>query len=184
MKKKFVLLDRDGTITVEKHYLSDPKQVELIPGASKGLKKLMQLQLGLIVITNQSGIGRKFFEVPTLNSIHRRMKDLLLQDGVILDDIYYCPHLPEDHCSCRKPNTGLVEKAKEKHHFDLKECFVIGDKALDIELGKNIGATTFLVRTGYGRGVEKENIIKSDYVVDALSEAADIIQQQLIDFII
>lgn len=175
--KRFVILDRDGTITVERNYLSNHNQVELIPNAAKGLKKLRNLGLGLLVITNQAGVGRGYFNLNDLKLIHERMIDLLAAEGVAIDGIYFCPHKVEDNCTCRKPKLGLIEQALKKHNFDPKGCFVIGDKALDIELGEAMGATTFLVRTGYGAEVEKEKKASPDYIVNDLLEAADVIQR-------
>ncbi len=174
-KKRYVLLDRDGTIIVEKNYLSHPDDVELIPGVLDALKKLKKLGLGLLVITNQSGVGRKYFDLDTLSKIHQKLTDLLLENGVALDDIYFCPHTPGDNCLCRKPKIGLVEKAMTKHNFEAKLCFVIGDNKADIELGKNIGATTILVRTGYGEKVIQDGSIKPSFVVRNLLAAADVI---------
>lgn len=173
--KRFVILDRDGTIITERNYLSDHNQVELIPNAAIGLKKLRELGFGLLVVTNQAGIGRGYFNLDDLKLIHKRMIDLLAIEGVTLDGIYFCPHIPEDNCNCRKPKLDLIEKAAKEHNFDPKMSFVIGDKALDITLGQNMEAKTILVRTGYGAKVEKENIVKPDYVVDDLSEAANAI---------
>lgn len=175
--KKFVILDRDGTINTEQNYLSDKKGVELIPNAAKGLKKMKDLGLGLLVVTNQAGAGRGYFTLEDLEAIHDRMINLLAKEGVTLDGIYFCPHKPDDNCKCRKPKLGLIEQAVKEHKFNSKECFVIGDKALDVEMGQNMGATTFLVRTGYGAEVEKEKKIQPDYVVNDLLEAADIIQK-------
>lgn len=177
--RRFVILDRDGTIITERNYLSDHSQVELIPEAAKGLKKIKALGLGLVVITNQSGIGRGFFSLKDLTLIHKKMISLLKKEGLKLDGIYFCPHKPDDNCTCRKPKLGLVKKAAKEHNFDPKECFVIGDKELDIELGQKMKANTFLVRTGYGSKVEKESLVEPDCIVDDLLEAADIIQQQL-----
>lgn len=177
--KKFVILDRDGTIILECNYLSDHSQVELIPNAASGLKKLKEMGLGLLVVTNQAGIGRGYYSLDDLKLIHKRMADLLAKEGVILDGIYFCPHKPDDNCSCRKPKLGLIEKASKEHNFDPKECFVIGDKALDIKLGEAMGATTFLVRTGYGAEVEKEKKVKPDYIVNDLIEVAGIIEIEL-----
>lgn len=177
-KRRFVLLDRDGTIILEKNYLSNPDHIELLPGALDALKELKKLGLGLVIITNQSGIGRKYFDLTTLSKIHQELTDLLLKKGVILDDIYFCPHTPDDNCLCRKPKIGLVEQARDKHNFDPKLCFVVGDKRADIELGKNIAAKTILVRTGYGRDTEKEGI-NPDYVVDNLAEILPIIKKEL-----
>lgn len=176
-KRRFVLLDRDGTIIVERNYLSNHNQVKLIPKAASALKKLSDLGLGLVVMTNQSGIGRGYFDLNELGKIHNRMIDLLAEEGVRLDGIYFCPHIPEDNCLCRKPKVGLVEKAVRKHNFDPKLCFVIGDNKGDIELGKNIGAKTILVRTGHGRKIERE--VDSDYVVDNLKGALSIIKYEM-----
>lgn len=176
-KRRFVLLDRDGTVIFERNYLSNPDHIELLPGVSDALKELKKLGLGLLIITNQSGIGRKYFDLSTLEKIHLRLKDLLLKKGVVLDDIYFCPHSPEDDCLCRKPKIELVEKAIKKHDFDPKLSFVVGDNKADIELGKNIGAITILVRTGYGREVEKE--VNSDYVINSLNEMLPIVKNKL-----
>lgn len=175
--KRFIILDRDGTIIEERNYLSDQTGVELIPNATSGLKKMIELGFGLLVITNQAGVGRGYFSLNELSAIHRRMIDLLKDEGVELEGIYFCPHKPEDNCSCRKPKTGLVEQAVKEHNFNPKKCFVIGDKGLDVELGEAINATTFLVRTGYGAEVEKEKKVKPDYIVDDLLEAAGIIRR-------
>lgn len=172
------MLDRDGTIIIEKNYLSNPDQIELIPGVSDTLLELKKLGLGLLIITNQSGIGRKCFDLTTLKKIHQKLIDLLLKEGVILDGIYFCPHLPEDDCLCRKPGTKLIEEAQRKHNFNPKECFVVGDNKVDIELGKNIGATTILVRTGYGSQTEKAGV-SPDYVIDNLEKILPIIKNKL-----
>jgi D-glycero-D-manno-heptose 1,7-bisphosphate phosphatase len=182
MKKRFVILDRDGTIIIEKNYLSNPDHIELIPGVSNTLLELKNMGLGLIIITNQSGIGRKYFDLITLKKIHRRLTDMLLNKGVVLDGIYFCPHTIEDNCLCRKPKTGLIEKARKKHKFDPKLCFVVGDNRADVELGKNIGATTILVRTGYGNKVEKEKI-NPDAVIDYLEELIPIVKTKLSDIV-
>lgn len=177
--KRFAILDRDGTIITERNYLSDHNQVELLPNAAIGLKKLRDEKLGLLVITNQAGIGRGYFSLDDLKFIHKRMIDLLKAEGVELDGIYFCPHKPADNCSCRKPKLGLIKKAAKDHNFDPKQCFVIGDKALDIELGKRMKSTTFLVRTGYGAEHEKFDHVKPDYVVDDLLATVSLIQQKL-----
>ncbi len=153
--RRYVLLDRDGTVIVERNYLSDPSQVELIPGAAEGLRSLSRMGLGLLIVTNQSGIGRGYFDDARLAEIHGRMCGMLADEGVVLDGIYVCPHTPEEGCDCRKPRTGLISQAAARHGFEPAEAFVIGDKACDIELGQRIGACTLLVRTGYGAQYEK-----------------------------
>ena len=174
-QRQFAVLDRDGTIIVERGYLSNPELVELIPGAADGLRRLKGMGLGLVVITNQSGIGRGFFDQAILESIHQRMEELLASGGVHLDGIYFCPHLPEENCQCRKPKPGLLEKAAQELGFDPGATFVIGDKPCDIELGQRVGATTFLVRTGYGARFGADPMVIPNYIVDGLGEAAQII---------
>ena len=174
-QQRFVALDRDGTIIKECHYLSDPDLVELLPGAANGLRLLRELSLGLVVVTNQSPIGRGFFDEARLLEIHQRLVELLAAEGVELDGIYLSPHTPDDECSCRKPRPGMLQLAAQELNFELSDCFVIGDKVCDIELGQRVGATTFLVRTGYGGQVAAESIIKPDYVVEDVWEATQVI---------
>ncbi len=174
--RRYVLLDRDGTVIVERNYLSDPDQVELIPGAAEGLRSLSRLGLGLLIVTNQSGVGRGYFDEARLAAIHDRMCGMLADQGVALDGIYVCPHRPENGCACRKPRTGLVTQAAALHGFEPGEAFVVGDKASDIALGRRIGACTLLVCTGYGAQYEvTAESPRPDYVVDDLFEAARII---------
>jgi D-glycero-D-manno-heptose 1,7-bisphosphate phosphatase len=177
--QRFILLDRDGTIIHERHYLSDPSQVELVHGAADGLRRLSVMGLSLIVITNQSGIGRGFFDATQLMHIHRRLCELLAREGVHLHGIYHCPHTPADACPCRKPNPGLVARASAEWGFDPHSTFVIGDKPCDIELGHRIGAMTFLVRTGYGSQVATEATVNPDYIVDDIWKASLVIEDLL-----
>jgi D-glycero-D-manno-heptose 1,7-bisphosphate phosphatase len=179
MKRRFVLLDRDGTIVEERDYLSDPKDLRLLPGAAAALRELQRLGLGLVVITNQSGVGRGYFDESRLQSIHRRLLELLAAEGIQLDGVYFCPHTPDDDCSCRKPKTGLAGKAAVDLGFDLHTSFVIGDKASDIEMGRSCGATTVRVRTGYGAQPGGNEKPRPDYVAEDLPDAARIIRHAL-----
>jgi D-glycero-D-manno-heptose 1,7-bisphosphate phosphatase len=176
-ERRFVVLDRDGTVIVARHYLSDPAQVELLSGAGPGLRRLRELGLGLVLVTNQSAIGRGFFDQSCLELIHGRLRDLLEAERVHLDGIYFCPHTPEDECACRKPQPGMIEAAAEELEFDPGQCFVIGDNECDVELGRRVGAATILVRTGYGTKVAAEAKAHPDYVVDDLAEAAQVIER-------
>jgi D-glycero-D-manno-heptose 1,7-bisphosphate phosphatase len=180
MTRRFVVLDRDGTIIVEREYLSDPRGVELLPGAVAGLRHLRSLGLRLVVVTNQSGVGRGYFDEAQLERINARMLDLLATEGVHLDGLYYCPHMPEDRCTCRKPQPGLLLRAAEDFEFDPPTSFVVGDKVADIELGRRVGATTLLVRTGYGVQVESDRSVSADHVVDDLEAAARVIETLLV----
>ena len=176
-RRRFALLDRDGTIIVERNYLSDPVQVELLSGAPSGLNRLRELGLGLAVITNQSAIGRGYINEARLDKIHERLLEMLGEEKVLLDGIYFCPHLPEDNCECRKPKTGLIHRAARELGFDLQDCYVIGDKDCDIEMGKRVGATTFLVLTGYGNETIVKGISQPDFVANDLDEVAGIIER-------
>ena len=177
IEDRFVMLDRDGTIIKQRHYLSDPDQVVLIHKAAEGLRRLSKMGLGLIIITNQSGIGRGLFSRDQFNLVHLRMCELLKNEGVEVKNIYYCPHTPEDGCACRKPSTGLVEQAVQDLGFDPRYSFMIGDNACDIELGLRVRATTLLVRTGYGTQIATEGLVKSDYIVDSVWEAVPVIER-------
>jgi D-glycero-D-manno-heptose 1,7-bisphosphate phosphatase len=175
VKRRFVILDRDGTIIEEVSYLSDPKQVALIPGAGKALRDLSDMGFGLVVITNQSGVGRGYFDEAQLTRIHDRLLEMLRAEEITLDGLYFCPHIPQDLCLCRKPHTGLIQKASEDLGFDLSGSIVIGDKASDIEMGCRVGALTMLVRTGYGAQVASERKVAPDYIVDDLPAAVGVI---------
>lgn len=176
-EKRFVLLDRDGTLNVERHYLSDPALVELLPGAAEGLAEMRRLGLGLLIVTNQSGLARGFLDQSSLDRIHDRLSELLRLSGVELDGIYVCPHLPEAACDCRKPRPGLIEIAARELAFDPRAAFVVGDKACDIDLGRAVGATTLLVRTGYGAQAATDASVRPHYVVDDLRHAARVMAE-------
>ena len=170
-RPRYALLDRDGTIVVEKNYLRSADDLEFLPNAIEGLNLLAAQWYQLIIITNQSGIARGLMTVEEVEAIHAELTRRLYAQGVFIRGIYYCPHSPEADCECRKPRTGLVERARAEHGFRLDQCLVIGDKTSDIELGRNIGARrSILVRTGYGK--QHEATAQADVVADDLLAAA------------
>jgi D-glycero-D-manno-heptose 1,7-bisphosphate phosphatase len=173
------LLDRDGTINVEREYLSDPAGVELLSNAVAGLRGLRAQGFGLIVISNQAGVGRGYFSMADVDAVNARLTGLLRKNGVTLDGIYVCPHKPDDNCACRKPAPGLIEQAAREHGFDPRASVMIGDKAIDIEAGRGVGARTVLVRTGYGKEFEARGDVRADHVVDDLLGAANILAAPL-----
>lgn len=130
---------------------------------------------GVVVITNQSGVSRGYFDEVRLAQIHDRLRQMLDAEGVRLDGIYVCPHRQEDGCTCRKPEIGLIQKAAEELNFDPARSIVIGDKWSDIEMGRRVGAMTFLVGTGYGAQLQAKEATMADYQVDDLATAAEII---------
>ena len=176
-QRPFVLLDRDGTIVeskVNEDYLTHPDHLKLIDHAATGLRRLGDSGFHLVVVTNQSAVARGLFDETRLGQIHQRMTELLAAEGVRLDAIYHCPHHPDDACNCRKPRPGMVEQAVTRFGFDPTASFVAGDNACDIELGRAVGATTILVRTGYGCEQEAAGV-DGDFVADNLDQAAKLI---------
>ncbi len=170
--RRYVLLDRDGTVNVERHYIADPKLVELFPGTASALRDLRAHGFGLAVITNQAGVARGKITPAQLEQVHARLVQLLADEGVTLDGIYFCPHGPDEGCDCRKPLPGMIHQAARDLHFDPAEAFMVGDKGIDIDAGRNVGATTVLVRTGYGAETERENRTSPHFIADDLPAAA------------
>ncbi len=172
---KYILLDRDGTIIKDKHYLSEPEGVELLPNAAEGLKLMQSAGYGLIVVTNQSGIGRGYYAESDMVSVNTRMQDLLAESGVEFVSIYHCPHAPGQECNCRKPKTGMFEQAIAEFGVNPADSYVIGDKICDVELGLAKGAGAILVRTGKGLEEEPTCVGKATYIADDLVDAAKFI---------
>lgn len=170
-QRRYVLLDRDGTVIVEKNYLSNPDDVELLPGAAEGLRRLGEEGYGLILVTNQSGIGRGMLTENDVKQVNKRLQQLLEASGVALDAVYMCPHAPQDNCDCRKPLPKMAQDAARQFGFVLQNSWVIGDKPADVALARNIGARSILVRTGYGRETETLGVAP-DFIADDLLEAS------------
>jgi D-glycero-D-manno-heptose 1,7-bisphosphate phosphatase len=171
--KRGVFLDRDGTIIQERGYLSNPEAIELVPGASRAIRLINRLGLQAVVVSNQSGVARGYFPASTVEEIDRRLRLLLEQEGAFLDGMYYCPHLPNAGCACRKPEPGMLQTAAEELQIDLPGSYLAGDKAADIEAIHRVGGKGILVLTGYGRE-EQEGWegTPSDFVAHDLLEAA------------
>lgn len=146
-----VFLDRDGTIIYDRNYLSSPDQVKLYSYAADSINKLRAAGFKIIVVTNQSGIARKMFTEKDLAKVHKKFLALLKEQGAKIDGLYYCPHIDDDKCVCRKPNTGMALQAAKEHNIDLKKSYVVGDSVRDYILGNNFGGKGVLVLTGHGR---------------------------------
>jgi D-glycero-D-manno-heptose 1,7-bisphosphate phosphatase len=164
--KPAVFLDRDGTLMDEVNFCRDPADVRAIPGAAKRLARLRELGWAIVVITNQSGIGRGIISLEQYEAVHA---ELLRQLNSQVDAAYFAPDVPPNITPRRKPGIGMVEEAVRDLGLDLTRAYFIGDKKIDVECGHNAGMPSFLVRTGYGReivdsGAEHE----VDSVVDAL----------------
>jgi D-glycero-D-manno-heptose 1,7-bisphosphate phosphatase len=168
-----VILDRDGTIVVDHGYLDDPQQLRLLPGAAEGLRLLHRSGHPLVVVSNQSGVGRGLFTLERLHQVNRRFSAMLEDAGAPLAGLYCCPHRPEEGCDCRKPNTALLHTAAAMIGFEPAAAIVIGDKSSDIELGRRVGATTILVSAGAAASDGRP--ADPDYIARDLLEAARII---------
>jgi D-glycero-D-manno-heptose 1,7-bisphosphate phosphatase len=181
---KAVFLDRDGTLIQERNYLSSPEQVSLLPYCSQALRILADAGYHLILITNQSGIARGYFTMDDFLRVQERFQSLLAKDGIQLDASFVCPHHPEApileyrlSCDCRKPRPGLLDRAAKELSLDLKQSWIIGDKADDIRLSVSRPLKPLLVRSGHGSEQEEELLreFPSLAVADDIMEAARII---------
>lgn len=172
-----IFLDRDGTLNPDPGYIRSSDQFVLFPGVAQALSRLKQAGARLIVVTNQSGVGRGFFSAGDLDGIHAKLRYLLGEAGASLDAIYICPHHPNDGCDCRKPNRGLIDRAVGEQRIDLTRSYLIGDHARDIELAKRVGSRSILVTTGAVLPEQVEGLKASgpipDRVVSSLAEAVD-----------
>lgn len=167
-KNKAVILDRDGTIVEDTGHVHKAEDFKLQPNAIEGLGKLRKFMI--FIVTNQSGIGRGLYKLGDFKKFNGRMIDELGRHRIKIEKIYYCPHSPEDNCSCRKPKTKLLEDAKREFGIDLEKSFVVGDQKADIELGRNANCKSILVLTGNGNKTKDE--VKADFVARDLLDAA------------
>ncbi len=186
---KAVFLDRDGTINKEVSFLKKMQELRLLPGTAKAISLLNKAGFKVIVITNQSGVARGYINEAFLTKLHKEIEKRLARKGARIDGWYYCPHHPEfgspdfrKSCTCRKPDTGLIYKAKEEMGLCLPDSFMVGDSLRDIQAGWNAGLRTVLVLTGYGKKtleqIQKMRRKKLDYIAQNLLEAAEWIVKQ------
>jgi D-glycero-D-manno-heptose 1,7-bisphosphate phosphatase len=155
--RRAVFLDRDGTINVEKDYLYKIEDFEFIPGAQEAIKKLKEAGFVVIVVSNQSGVARGYFDEDAVNQLHRHIQGELMDHSTSIDDFYFCPHHPDKglgayrlDCNCRKGKPGMLLQAALEHDLDLQHSFMVGDKLADIVAGERAGCKSILVLTGYG----------------------------------
>ena len=168
-----VFLDRDGTLMRDVDYCGDPGKVEIFPEARPALRRLKEKGYKLIIITNQSGIGRGYFTEDDYRAVESEFVRQL-GDGLI-DASYHCPDLPTSTSVRRKPGPGMIFEAQRDHRIDLRRSFFVGDKASDIGCGENAGVRTILVQTGYGAG---EKNCRPDWTAKDIAGAVEIILQQ------
>lgn len=185
-----VFLDRDGTINEQMGYINHISRFILLPGAATAIRTLNEQNIPVVVVTNQSGLARGYFPPVLLDAVHAQMEQELAAQDAHIDGLYICPHHPEAKekqfrkvCTCRKPQTGLLEQAAAELELDLTRSFIVGDRWSDLKCGNRVGATSVLVLTGYGRGdleyIGPEQEIQPDKIAEDLSEAVDWIIEQL-----
>ena len=174
---RFVFLDRDGTLIEEKNYLARVEDIAFIFGSENAVAKLNLAGFKVVVVTNQSGVGRGFFPESAVLDIHRAMQEHLQKYHARLEAFYYCPHHPDDHCLCRKPKTAMLERAAQDFELPLRG-FMIGDNLGDLQAGRAAGLTTILVRTGHGEKTLAAELVEVDLVAADIVEAVEWILSQ------
>ena len=187
-----IFLDRDGTINEDLGYIRDLADMRLISGAAAAIRRLNQAEIPVVLVTNQSGPARGYYDEGWVTTLHDRLVELLLEEGAYLDLLRYCPHLPPDQggvvpefarvCECRKPGTLMVRQAAERLGIDLSQSYVVGDKATDVETGHKAGTGTVLLETGYGTDVLAGRYqwrVRPDHVARDLAAAVDWIFQDM-----
>ncbi|MGH9781348.1 MAG: D-glycero-alpha-D-manno-heptose-1,7-bisphosphate 7-phosphatase [Candidatus Acidiferrales bacterium] len=152
MKRRAVFLDRDGTISEEMGYVNHLSRFIIFPYAAAAIRRLNRAGLPVIVVTNQSGAARGFFPESLVDKVHEKMKVELAAGGARVDGIYYCPHIRDNNCSCRKPIPGMLEQAAREHGLELSNSVLVSDRYDDISMGQSVGCRSILVLSGYGRG--------------------------------
>jgi len=183
--RRAVFLDRDGTLVKEVGYLHDPAEVELETDAAEAVRRLNRAGLPVVMVTNQSGIARGLFDERAMEAVHDALRTLLAREEARLDAVYACPHHPEGSveawrtaCGCRKPGTGMLERAARELGLRLPGSYLIGDKGSDLQCARNGGLLGILVTTGYGQAAWAESLREEgagrepDFVAGTLLEAA------------
>ncbi len=179
--EKAVFLDRDGTINEEMGYINHITRFNIFPFTFEALKLLKKCGFKLVVITNQAGLARGYFKEDVLAEVHQKLEEEARAAGAQIDKIYFCPHLPgapvkkyDVECNCRKPKTGMLERAREELNIDLSRSVMIGDRYKDVMFGKKMGLKTVMVLTGYGKG-------EYTYQKNNWKEMPDLIAENLLD---
>lgn len=172
-RRAAVFFDRDGTLMQDADYCDDPAKVQVFEGAADALRQLKDRGFKIVVVTNQSGIGRGYMTEDDYRAVEREFESQLGSD--VIDATYFCPHSPDMSCECRKPEPGMLLQAAEEQRIDLKKSYFVGDKDSDIECGKRTGTKTILVQTGCGRSADQDR--PNAVVPDVKSAAAFILKE-------
>lgn len=148
---KLIVLDRDGVINEDSDdYIKSPEEWIAIPGSAAAIARLNQAGYQVVVATNQSGVGRGYYDLATLDAIHDKMRDTVAAEGGEISGIFFCPHSPEEGCDCRKPKPGLIDQIQQAFNMDVSGCYIVGDSARDLVCGVQRACVPVLVRTGKG----------------------------------
>jgi len=166
---KAVFLDRDGTLIVDRGYLAEPDGVELLPDVGESLVRLVEAGFVLVLVTNQSGIGRGYFPPEAVDAQHERLAELLRAHEVSFAAVAVCPHAPWDECECRKPKPGLLKATAEELGIDLRRSFMVGDKPSDVQAGREVGCRTVLVQ---GDALPSQDV-DCDHIASGLRDCVD-----------
>lgn len=168
-----VFIDRDGVLIRDMNYLSDHRKIVFFKKSFEAIRMLKKAGFKIVVVTNQSGVGRGYFPLKTVELIHRHLKQKLAAHNARVHGIYLCPHAPDQNCSCRKPKTGMMKKAQNDLQLNLKKSYIIGDKYDDVLAGHNFGGTSILVLTGKGKKERKKiKKRKPHHITPTLYDAA------------
>lgn len=171
---KPIILDRDGVINFDSDgYIKSPEEWVPIPGSLEAIARLNRAGYTVVVASNQSGVGRRLFDLQTLQRIHEKMQQEVAKAGGNIAAIFFCPHTPDDHCDCRKPKPGLFKQIAQHYHCDLRGVYAVGDSLRDIEAASAVGALPILVRTGKGSRIAQQDILKDIPVHDDLAAVVD-----------
>ncbi|MEY8339182.1 D-glycero-beta-D-manno-heptose 1,7-bisphosphate 7-phosphatase [Lachnospiraceae bacterium 62-35] len=188
--EKVVFMDRDGTVNQETHYLHRPEDLVIFDDVPAAIRRLNQQGFRVVIVTNQAGVARGYYGEEDVKRLHEFMNEELEKEDAHIDQFFYCPHHPENgigrykkDCTCRKPKTGMFKMAEAFYQVDKKHSYMIGDKLIDTQAGRNYGIRAILVGTGYGKecydrvisGKEERNF---DYYGRSFGEAVDWILQQ------
>lgn len=173
----FIILDRDGVINYDSdHYIKSPEEFHPIPGSLEAIAKLNKAGYRVFVVTNQSGIARGLYDHQMLSQIHEKLLKELSAVGGVIEEIFFCPHHPDEECNCRKPKPGLFYQIKEKYHVNLADTYFVGDKMTDVDVAKLVGCKPMLLMTGKGADtLNKYPKLASIPHFDDLAKAVDFI---------
>lgn len=183
-QRRAVFLDRDGTVAEEVGYVNHASRIRLLPGSAEAVRRLRDAGFLAVIVTNQAGVARDYFEEFVVQQANRRLEELLQQEGAALDGIYYCPHHPREgappyrqDCQCRKPRPGMLRQASEDLGIDLSRSYMVGDGLVDVGAARAAGVVPVLVLTGYGRGHLEHRrsrwTVEPEHISENLSEAAE-----------